>query len=770
MFEILVLWACLLAACLLVGEATTRLAGLARWSWLSGAFGLCLLLVIGAAAPSLPGHAKTAFVLIVVLTLAAAAWIAHQDRRDLTPLARRAVDPAALTLLALAATLVPFFANHRVGLPGPSFNNDSHFHLWATEYLLHGQAVPETVLGHGYPLGPHGLAAALASGLGSSVELTLTALLMVVVVLTAFAARAVLTDLHPAAATLAALLTAMAYLLASTYAQAAFKETMLALFVLVLAALLRELVAQQRIGPRAAPLLALLAAGTVLIYSYPGLAWIVGTIGLAGVGLLLAHRRLLRRDIVLPALRRSLPTLAVLAAVLLVALASQVSRLQAFFDQLSLSPAGSGIIPEANIGNLVGPISPYEVLGIWLREDFRFGPSHEFRGGLLAGVALVALLFALIWWLRRREVVVLAAAGASALLYAVVREGESAYLAAKALVILSPFPVLLVLRALLARAPGLVPELRVVRVAVTVVFVGAAGWSSLLALRNAQINPANTHQRELISLRPLLQDRTVLFLGFDDYIGYRLFGAEVTNPPVQEVLPFALRKSYDDNAALDFDSVTPGTLDRYDFVVTTRTAFASRPPRNFTRVRSTPSYEVYERTGRTPPNALLGGEDGTPGATLDCAGNARDRKLAAAGGGATALVLPKPVVVTGPPGMGAGFTVAAQLRLPSAGRWELSLQYASPQRITVSTDTGTGWRLVPNLDRLGPYWRLGDLETDGPRTLRLALHLDRAAPSILTADSQYAQLGKIAAVRTDVAERSVPLRRACGLYVDRYSR
>jgi hypothetical protein len=328
-----------------------------------------------------------------------------------------------------------------------------------------------------------------------------------------------------------------------------------------------------------------------------------------------------------------------------------------------------------------------------------------------------------------------------------------------------------VLRALLARAPGLVPELRVVRVAVTVVFVGAAGWSSLLALRNAQINPANTHQRELISLRPLLKDRTVLFLGFDDYIGYRLFGAEVTNPPVQQVLPFELRKSYDHNAALDFDSVTPGTLDRYDFVVTTRTAFASRPPRNFTRVRSTPSYEVYERTGRTPPNALLGGEDGTPGATLDCAGNARDRKLAAsAGGGGAALVLPKSVAVTGPPGMGAGFTVAAQLRLPSAGRWELSLQYASPQRITVSTDTGTGWRLAPILDRLGPFWRVGDLTTTGPRTLRLALHLDRAAPSILTADSQYAQLGKIAAVRTDVAERSVPLRRACGLYVDRYSR
>ena len=768
MFEILALWAFLLAVCLLVGEVAGRLAGLARWSWLSGTFGLCILLVIGAAAPSLPGHAKTAFVLIVALALGAAAWIAHRDRRDLAALARRGVDPAALTLLVLAATLVPFLANRRVGLPGPSFNNDSHFHLWAAEYLRAGQTVPETVLGNGYPLGPHGLAAALADGLGTTVELTFTALLMVVVVLTAFAARAVLTDLWRPAATLAALLTSLAYLLASFYAQAAFKETMLALLVLVTAALLRELVAQRRIGPRAAPLLALPVAGTVLVYSYPGLAWIAGTIGLAALGLLVVHRSLLRRDIVLPALRRALPTIGVLAAVLLVALASQVGRLQAFFEQLSLSPAGSGIIPETNIGNLVGPVSPYEVLGIWLREDFRIGPAHQFRGGMLAAVALVALLFAVIWWLRRREVVVLAAAGASALLYAAVREAESAYLAAKALVVLAPYPVLLVTRALLTRAPRIVPELRAVHVAVTIAFVCGAGWSSLLALRNAQINPVATHQRELVSLRPLLTGRSVLFLGFDDYIGYRLFGAEVTDPPVQQVLPFELRKSYVDIAALDFDSVTTETLDRYEFVVTTRTAFASRPPRNFTRVRRTPSYEVFERRGPTAPNALLGGEDGTPGATLDCAGNARHRRLAAGGG--EALVRPAPVVVQGPPGMGAGFTVGAQLRLPSAGRWELSMQYTSPQRITVSTDSGTGWRLVPNLDRIGPFWRVGDLRTSGPRTLRLALRLERAAPSILTADSQYAQLGKIAAVRTDVAPRTVPLRRACGRYVDRYRR
>jgi hypothetical protein len=200
--------------------------------------------------------------------------------------------------------------------------------------------------------------------------------------------------------------------------------------------------------------------------------------------------------------------------------------------------------------------------------------------------------------------------------------------------------------------------------------------------------------------------------------------------------------------------------------VTTHTAYASRPPSNFKLVRRTRSYEVFERRGRSPRTALL--EEGeAPGATLDCARNPRDQRLARRGG--RALVRPAPVVVQAPPGMGAGFEIAARLALPSAGRWELSMQYASPQVLTVSTSTGQGWRMPPNLDRIGPYWRIGEVTAQGPSTLRLGLRLERAAPPILTADSQFSPLGKIVAVRVDRPARWVALRRACGRYVDRFS-
>jgi hypothetical protein len=764
MVETAALWAFTLGSCVLLGEAVCRLAGWPRWSWLSGAAGISVLLILGAAGSSLPGHAATSFLLIAVLTAAAGLWIAWSDRAEVVALGRRAIDPALLAFLVFSATMIPFLANGRIGLLGPSFNNDSRFHVWAAEFLLHGQSVPEEVLGHGYPLGPHGLIAALSSGFGTAVENGFVALLMIIPVLTAFAVRALLTDLRRPWAILTALATAMTYLLTSYYAQAAFKETLQALFVLAMAVAVRDIVTTSRFGPRAAPVPALLAAASLLTYSYPGLAWLGGTLGIAAVVLLVVNRGALRRLDWRKASRRALPTLAVLGGVLAIALGPQAGRIVDFFRQLSFSPSGSGVITNLNVGNLIDPLSPFEGAGIWFREDFRFMPSDELLTVLGSALALGVALFGVVWWVRRREWVVLSATAASLLLYLVLRNGESAYLAAKALVVLSPLPVLLGLRALLADAPGLPVKLKVLRVTVTVLFVGGLAWSSFLALRNGQVNPSS-HEGELVSLRPLVAGHEVLFLGHDDYIGWRLFGATVTDPPVQAPVPFELRKSYDAFRPLDFDSVTSATLDRFDYVVVPRTAYGSEPPTNFARVRQTASYDVYERHGRTPRDALLETGD-APGAVLDCAGNADDRRLSRRGG--RALVRPAPVVVQGPPGMGAGFTLPAEVTLPSGGRWELSLQYVSPQVLEISTDMGQGWALPPNLDRLGPYWRFGDITTRGRTTVRLGLRLTRAAPSILTADSQYAATGRIAAVRVDRPAHWVPLRQACGRYVDRY--
>ncbi|MEA2243658.1 MAG: hypothetical protein QOD24_3214, partial [Solirubrobacteraceae bacterium] len=430
MVAILVLWAFTLAACILIGEVVCRLAGWRPWSWLSGAVGIAVLLVIGAAGAILPGHATTSFALIAALVVASVAWIAWSDRRRVRALVRQAIEPALLAGFVLAVTLIPFLANGRIGMLGPSVNNDMRYHVWAAEYLLAGRSVPEYVLGHGYPLGPHGLVAALAAGIGGGVEAGFVAILMVAAVLTVFTARAVLVDLPRTWAALVALLTGLTYLLAAYYAQAAFKETLQALFVLAFAVTVQQVVAEGRLGPRAAPVPALLAAGSLLTYSYPGLAWMAGTLALASVGLLLLHRRSLSRAVAGRWIRRALPTLGVLTAVLVVALAPQAGRIVDFFRQLSLSPSGSGVIPTSNVGNLVHPLSALQAFGVWLSEDFRFKPLNHVRADVLSAFAVGVAVFGAAWSLWRREIVLVAAAAASGLLYLVLRESQSAYLAA----------------------------------------------------------------------------------------------------------------------------------------------------------------------------------------------------------------------------------------------------------------------------------------------------------------------------------------------------
>src|SRR4029077_4714226 len=75
--------------------------------------------------------------------------------------------------------------------------------------------------------------------------------------------------------------------------------------------------------------------------------------------------------------------------------------------------------------------------------------------------------------------------------------------------------------------------------------------------------------------------------------------------------PWAIQRPF------DFDSVVPDQLDRFRFVVATRSPYASSPPPNWHRVRTTRSFDVYERDGPTPPRSVLN-EVGMPGLALDC--------------------------------------------------------------------------------------------------------------------------------------------------------
>ena len=126
----------------------------------------------------------------------------------------------------------------------------------------------------GYPLAPHALMAALATVTGIPMDEVLNGLLIAVGVLTALTALGLLARLPAVARAAGAALVAFAYLPAAYYGQGAFKETLMALFVLAFTAVL----ADARTGDARRWLSAgvpagLLAAGGVQVYSYLAVGW-----------------------------------------------------------------------------------------------------------------------------------------------------------------------------------------------------------------------------------------------------------------------------------------------------------------------------------------------------------------------------------------------------------------------------------------------------------------------------------------------------------------
>ena len=102
------------------------------------------------------------------------------------------------------------------------------------------------LLHQGYPLGPHAIVVALNKGLGIGLVQGFSGLTVAVAVLAPLTALAAFAELRPLPRTAGALVVGLAYMVASYFAQGAFKETMQALFLLAFVLALREC------GPRLA--------------------------------------------------------------------------------------------------------------------------------------------------------------------------------------------------------------------------------------------------------------------------------------------------------------------------------------------------------------------------------------------------------------------------------------------------------------------------------------------------------------------------------------
>jgi hypothetical protein len=803
----------LITASAVVGQGVLCVCGRRTWSWLAPALGLATLVIVAGATIRLPGRDATATAAVGVALAASIAilWVWRPRAAG----ALRVGVPVAVAILV--ATSLPFAAAGGFGaFAGKS--RDLGYYLYDAHWLQAHTGFEPSQIAQGYPMGPPSLAVVTAKvGGGMSLVATFTAFMVAVAVAAALASLTVFGRLPAGQRTVAAFLVSLPYLGASFYVQSGFKEMAMGLFVLAFALSLRELVGEDRPEKAAnsglvagVVSLALLAAAAVYTYSFAGAYWPLGTLALWTLATALSYRSrlqaLVRRPrLTLPRSRLTRILVAVGVVAVLAVLIPQWSQVTDFANARgSVSALSGGDVR----GDLHSPPWLYTALGVWPVTDFRTKVPNMLVERLLFAVALLALArgACLLW--RRQELALLATAVTAGILFLAARLGSGAYVQSKALAIMAPVVMLIAVYGALAgllhrslrrpsKAAGAPAGARraaerflaapIVWRSVAVVFLASALFSTYLALGGASII-SGEQARQLEALGRRVQGSTVLFLGSDDYIGWELRGASVFASGRHSGVILLPSKTTSKPPRFDFDSMTPADLDLADFVITARSPLMSQPPPNFNRVAATDSFVLWKRLGPTPPRRTLL-EGALPGRELRCS-TARGRLLGRPG---TAHIW-SPAPVYGPPShwrvsgrspphggfrgptaLVPGRSLTQTLDL-GKGRWAISLQYGSTEPLRVK-GSGLDVRLPPNSERVGSFWTVGTvalrkpgtatfrLDTDSPSTLRHLL----AGPDRLNTGFTGLVVG-IAATPVGAHRATVPLRRACGRFVDWYEK
>jgi hypothetical protein len=502
-------------ASLAIGQAAIALCGVTRWSWLSPAVGLALVCAVCWATVRMPGDGVISAVAILVLAFASMIYL--RGKVEGGEEALRSGLPVAI--VALLAASLPFVVEGHFGILGTGFNPDMSQHLLATERLAHGAS--SQLLHQGYPLGPHSVVVALNNGLGIGIVQGFSGLTLAAAVLAPLTALTAFADQPRWRGIAAALLVGLPYLVASYFAQGAFKEVIQALFVLAFVLALRESIRSWRDLPLRFVPAAILAIGSIYVYSFPGLIWL-GAIaaiwafvdwasaaypppagdGVGGTSPEKASATAGGGGSPAPAGPAGRRALSLALIVFLVGALPELGRMIDFHNFETFDPSGPGL------GNLFGQVSPFTAFGIWFSGDFRLAPGNGAAPAFayFAGAAFASLLliYGLVLCWRRRETTVLAAVLAVGALYVAARAGGTPYTSAKALEVAAPLVTLAIVLPLLRRP-------------VALLYLAAAGICSLLAFANAPVGPTS-YSPALTGLRPLLTGSSTLVLAPDSLL------------------------------------------------------------------------------------------------------------------------------------------------------------------------------------------------------------------------------------------------------------
>ena len=378
------------------------------------------------------------------------------------------------------------------------------------------------------------------------------------------------------------------------------KELGAAVFVALAAALAPAVVRADALR-REAVVLALAAGALVGVLSLGGLVWLGPMLLVLAV---LAVRSLGRHGAALQALAFA-ATVAVFSVPILAA--------------GGFSPFQSGLTKESELGNLIGPLNPFQALGIWPSGDFRIDPSLTVPSVILISLGIFAALFGLWAAWRRRSVATLLFASSLLACAAIVAVG-SPWVGGKALATAAP-------AALLLAIAGAIVALRTDRLAGAALIAVVAGgvlWSNVLAYGGVSLAPYD----QLVELESIGKEFAgqgpALMTEYNPY-GARHFLRNLDGESASELrdraVPLRDGGSAEKGAAVDTDELDLNGLLEFRTLVLRRSPVRSRPPSPYRLVRAGRYYEVWQRPLEPSsgiPEHQPYGEDDEPVAVPHC--------------------------------------------------------------------------------------------------------------------------------------------------------
>ena len=461
------------------------------------------------------------------------------------------------------------------------------------------------------------------------------------------------------------------------------KELAGALLLALIAALLPWTLEESRRARAALPLAAACAA-LVCVLSLPGAVWLVPAALVATVVVLRRPQRLLPKAGVFVA------GLALLAIPAFVAAVDWLPRIGAF-DK------------ETNLGNLIGPLSGFQLFGIWPSGDFRVHPHDSAPAYVLIALVIVAGVVG-IWWAWERVAWELLAyvviAGLGCALFLAV---SSPWVAGKTLAMASPAALA---AALGGCAAGLAHK-RVVEAAVAALAIAAGVfWSNTLQYHDVLLAPrGQLHELETIG-HDFAGQGPALMSTYEPY-GVRHFLRRLDPEGASE-----LRRRFDyltngsvlsKGESADIDRIRLDGLLVYRTLVLRRGPAASRPPSSYRLVWRGRYYEVWQRP-QGPPTILqhlpLGSQNQAAGVPR-CADVLR---LGSLGGTLVTATRPQAIPLGYPPARG---QLALTVRVPVGGEYTAWLGGDWRGLASISVDGRTVGSKRHELNWPGLYTDLG---------------------------------------------------------------